>query len=63
MSSRGESPPTTELEQRTVPGLVGFFSDLKSILGLRALKRVGRKVLEDDCLGLAGQLAYTVPGY
>lgn len=37
-----------------------FFSDLKSVLGLRALKRVGRKVLDDDCPGLAGQLAYFV---
>lgn len=35
-----------------------FFSDLKAILGLAALKRVGRKVLENDCPGLAGQLAY-----
>ncbi len=38
--------------------MVEFFSDLKSILGVDALKRVGRKALEDDCLGLAGQLAY-----
>ena len=38
--------------------LVEFFSDLKSILGVDALKRVGRKALGDDCLGLAGQLAY-----
>ena len=38
-----------------------FFSDLRSILGLTALKRVGRKVLiDDDCLGLAGQLAYFI---
>jgi membrane protein len=35
-----------------------FFSDLKSVLGLSALQRVGRKVFADDCLGLAGQLAY-----
>ncbi len=35
-----------------------FVADLKSILGSGALKRVGRKVYEDDCLGLAGQLAY-----
>lgn len=35
-----------------------FFADLRSILSLSALKRVGHKVLEDDCLGLAGQLAY-----
>lgn len=41
-----------------MPSLVAFFSDLKSVLGLRALRRVGRKVLHDDCLGLAGQLAY-----
>ncbi len=38
--------------------LVEFFADLRSILGVDALKRVGRKTLEDDCLGLAGQLAY-----
>ena len=38
--------------------MIGFFSDLKSVLGICALKRVGRKVLDDDCLGLAGQLAY-----
>jgi membrane protein len=35
-----------------------FFSDLRSVLSLGALKRVGRKVLDDDCPGLAGQLAY-----
>ena len=35
-----------------------FYSDLRSVLGPRVLKRVGRKVLGDDCLGLAGQLAY-----
>jgi hypothetical protein len=34
------------------------FSDLKSVLGLTALKRVGRKVIDDDCTGLAEQLAY-----
>jgi membrane protein len=39
-------------------GLGEFFSDLKSVLGLRALKRVGLKVIDDDCTGLAGQLAY-----
>jgi len=27
-----------------------FFSDLRSILGLGMLKRVGRKALDDDCL-------------
>ena len=35
-----------------------FISDLRSVLGLGALKRVGRRVLDDDCLGLAGQLAF-----
>ena len=40
--------------------MVEFFSDLKNILGVDALKRVGGKALEDDCLGLAGQLAYFV---
>jgi membrane protein len=35
-----------------------FFSDLRSVLGPRVLRRVGRKVLDDDCPGLAGQLAY-----
>ena len=35
-----------------------FFSDLKSVLSLAALKRVAHKVLDDDCPGLAGQLAY-----
>src|SRR5918997_1615651 len=39
-------------------GLEGFYSDLRSILGPGALRRVSRKVLDDDCLGLAGQLAY-----
>jgi membrane protein len=36
----------------------GFFSDLKSVVNLEALRRVGYKVLDDDCPGLAGQLAY-----
>lgn len=40
--------------------LGGFFSDLRSVLGFGALKRVGRKVLDDDCFGLAGQMAYFV---
>jgi membrane protein len=40
--------------------LVDFFSDLKSILGFSTLKRVGRKLWDDDCLGLAGQLAYFI---
>jgi membrane protein len=35
-----------------------FLADLRSILGPGVLKRVGRKVWEDDCPGLAGQLAY-----
>lgn len=37
-----------------------FFIDLKRVLGLGAIERVGRKVLENDCLGLAGQLAYFI---
>jgi membrane protein len=47
-----------ERRTRDLRNLGGFFSDLRSVLGLGALKRVGRKVLDDDCLGLAGQLAY-----
>src|SRR5919202_1338235 len=39
-------------------GLREFFSDLRSVLGAGVLRRVGRKVLNDDCAGLAGQLAY-----
>src|SRR5918997_1987366 len=35
-----------------------FVSDLRSVLGPGVLRRVGRKVLDDDCPGLAGQLAY-----
>jgi membrane protein len=35
-----------------------FSSDLRSVLGPGVLRRVGRKVLDDDCPGLAGQLAY-----
>lgn len=35
-----------------------FLSDLRSALGPEVLKRAGRKALDDDCLGLAGQLAY-----
>jgi membrane protein len=35
-----------------------FFSDLRSILGPGVLRQVYRKVLDDDCPGLAGQLAY-----
>jgi membrane protein len=37
-----------------------FFSDLKTTLGPNALKQLGRKMFEDDCFGLAGQLAYFV---
>lgn len=37
-----------------------FFSDLRAIVGRRALKGVIRKVLEDDCPGLAGQLSYFI---
>jgi membrane protein len=39
-------------------GLREFFSDLKSVLGPGVLRKVVRKVLDDDCPGLAGQLAY-----
>ena len=35
-----------------------FLADLKIVLSLDALKRLGRKMLNDDCAGLAGQLAY-----
>ena len=35
-----------------------FLADLKSVLSLGALKRLVRKMLDDDCAGLAGQLAY-----
>jgi membrane protein len=35
-----------------------FSSDLRSVFGPGVLRRVGRKVLDDDCPGLAGQLAY-----
>lgn len=37
-----------------------FFSDLKVTWSLDALKRVGRKVMDNDCFGLAGQMAYFV---
>lgn len=46
-----------------IPGcgpLVKFLSDLRSVFGLGALRRVGRKAWEDDCFGLAGQMAYFV---
>lgn len=35
-----------------------FFSDLKMVLGLGVLKRIGRRILEKDYLPLAGGLAY-----
>jgi membrane protein len=35
-----------------------FLADLRSVLGLGALRRAGRKAWDDDCPGLAGQLAY-----
>lgn len=35
-----------------------FLSDLRSVLGPGVLRQVYRKVLDDDCPGLAGQLAY-----
>ena len=37
-----------------------FLADLRSILGIGALRRVGRKAWDDDCPGLAAQLAYFV---
>jgi membrane protein len=37
-----------------------FLADLRSVLGLGALRQAGRKALEDDCPGLAAQLAYFV---
>ena len=37
-----------------------FLADLRSILGLGVLGRVGRKALEDDCLAIAAQVAYFV---
>lgn len=37
-----------------------FISELKSILGLTTLLRVARQVISNDCLGLAGQLAYFI---
>jgi membrane protein len=37
-----------------------FLADLRSILGLSLLRRVGRKALEDDCPAIAGQVAYFV---
>jgi membrane protein len=37
-----------------------FLADLRSVLGIGALERAGRKALEDDCPGLAAQLAYFV---
>src|ERR671915_207421 len=37
-----------------------FLADLRSVLGLGALRQAGRKAWEDDCPGLAAQLAYFV---
>jgi membrane protein len=37
-----------------------FLADLRSVLGPDVLKQAGRKALEDDCPGLAAQLAYFV---
>jgi membrane protein len=37
-----------------------FLADLRSVLGIGALRRVGRRAWEDDCPGLAAQLAYFV---
>jgi membrane protein len=37
-----------------------FLADLRSVLGVSTLRRVGGKALEDDCPGLAAQLAYFV---
>lgn len=45
-------------DQENPPGLAKFLSDLKSVLGPRALGRIVLKTRENDLLGLAGQLAY-----
>jgi membrane protein len=37
-----------------------FLADLKSVLGLGTIRQAGRKAWEDDCPGLAAQLAYFV---
>jgi membrane protein len=37
-----------------------FLADLRSILGIGVLRRVGRKALEDDCPAIAAQVAYFV---
>lgn len=37
-----------------------FLSDLRSVIEPAVLKRVGRKALDDDCAGVAGQLAYFI---
>ena len=36
-----------------------FFSDLRDVLNMHALKRVARRTRDNDLLGLAGQLAYS----
>jgi membrane protein len=47
------SAPDTSLRE-----VAQFFTDLKRILGPRALRRVVRQLLENNGLALAGQLAY-----
>ena len=49
---------TIQQTENLVLNLSKFLADLKSVLSLGALKRLGRKMLDDDCAGLAGQLAY-----
>ena len=49
---------TIQQTENLVLNLSKFLADLKSVLSLGALKRLVRKMLDDDCAGLAGQLAY-----
>jgi membrane protein len=49
---------TIQQTKNFVLNLSKFLADLKSVLSLGALKRLVRKMLDDDCAGLAGQLAY-----
>jgi membrane protein len=49
---------TIQQTKNLVLNLSKFLADLKSVLSLGALKRLVRKMLDDDCAGLAGQLAY-----
>ena len=64
--TRYESPGRLELPvlvgslQFRVGPLREFLADLRSVLGVSTLRRVGGKALEDDCPGLAAQLAYFV---